>query len=175
MSLPAISSWFAALASADVLHRLGWVVVHSLWQAAAVAAVLAVVLRLLPRRSAAALQARYVLATAALVALPVACVVTFALVEPRDASAAASAADSAPAASAARGTVILPAAVAVDGSGARPAAPVPVAAPRISARAAVASSSSTQRSTSWHILGTRSISSISEVGQRGPAEPIDTT
>jgi beta-lactamase regulating signal transducer with metallopeptidase domain/ABC-type branched-subunit amino acid transport system substrate-binding protein len=138
MSLPAISSWFAALASADVLHRLGWVVVHSLWQAAAVAAVLAVVLRLLPRRSAAALQARYVLATAALVALPVACVVTFALVEPRDASAAASAADSAPAASAARGTVILPAAVAVDGSGARPAAPVPVAAPRISARAAVA-------------------------------------
>jgi len=79
---PSCSLWLPAAASAAELHRLGLVVLHSLWQAVAVAAVLAVALRILPRRSAAAVQARYLLAMLALLSLPVACVVTYAVIEP---------------------------------------------------------------------------------------------
>ena len=75
-------AWLDSLASTGHLHRLGWVVLHSLWQAAAVAAVLAVALRLLPRRTAFGQEARYLLATLALFSLPVACGVTWTLVEP---------------------------------------------------------------------------------------------
>jgi len=128
VSLPAVPAWLATVLSADVLHRLGWVVVHSLWQAAAVAAVLAVLLRLVPRRSAAALQARYLLATAALVAMPVACVVTSTLVQPPAAAVAAEGN------AATRRTLILPAAVAATVERQSQAA----APPGIDARAAVA-------------------------------------
>jgi beta-lactamase regulating signal transducer with metallopeptidase domain len=75
-------AWLDSFASTGHLHRLGWVVLHSLWQAAAVAAVLAVALRLLPRRTAFGQEARYLLATLALFSLPVACGVTWTLVEP---------------------------------------------------------------------------------------------
>jgi beta-lactamase regulating signal transducer with metallopeptidase domain len=77
------------LLATEHLHRLGWVVLHSLWQAAAVAAVLAVVLRLLPRRSALGQEARYLVATLALFSLPVACAITWTLVEPPDVAAVA--------------------------------------------------------------------------------------
>jgi beta-lactamase regulating signal transducer with metallopeptidase domain len=75
-------SLFDAVFTADQFHRLGWVVVHSLWQAAAVAAVLAIALRLLPRQSAVAVQLRYLVATLALLSLPAACAVTYAIVSP---------------------------------------------------------------------------------------------
>jgi len=65
------------LLPATTAMRLGWVCIHSVWQAAAVAALLAVALRLIPRRSTAALNARYLLAVAALFALPVLAVATF--------------------------------------------------------------------------------------------------
>jgi beta-lactamase regulating signal transducer with metallopeptidase domain len=76
------ATWLDSLAATGHLHRLGWVVLHSLWQAAAVAAVLAVALRILPRRTAFGQEARYLLATLALFSLPVACGVTWTLVEP---------------------------------------------------------------------------------------------
>jgi beta-lactamase regulating signal transducer with metallopeptidase domain len=82
MPLAILPAWLDSLASTGHLHRLGWVVLHSLWQAAAVAAVLAVALRLLPRRTAFGQEARYLLATLALLSLPVACGVTWTLVEP---------------------------------------------------------------------------------------------
>jgi beta-lactamase regulating signal transducer with metallopeptidase domain len=65
------------LLPATTAMRLGWVCIHSVWQAAAVAALLAVALRLIPRRSTAAINARYLLAVAALFALPVLAVATF--------------------------------------------------------------------------------------------------
>jgi beta-lactamase regulating signal transducer with metallopeptidase domain len=68
------------LLASPAAARLGWVCIHSLWQAAAVAAALAVALRLIPRQSAGTLAARYRLAATALAALPVAAVVTFFLV-----------------------------------------------------------------------------------------------
>jgi|LakMenEpi03Aug12_release.lakeMendotaPanAssembly.Ray.scaffolds.fasta_scaffold47667_5 beta-lactamase regulating signal transducer with metallopeptidase domain len=76
------SLWLPAAVSAAELHRLGLVVLHSLWQAVAVAAALAVALQILPRRSAAAVQVRYLLAMLAILSLPVACVVTYAVIEP---------------------------------------------------------------------------------------------
>ncbi|MFM8985693.1 MAG: M56 family metallopeptidase, partial [Planctomycetia bacterium] len=72
--------WMNELLSSPAAVRLGWVCVHTLWQGAAVAAVLAVALRLIPRRSPAALEARSILAAAALAALPLAAVATFLLV-----------------------------------------------------------------------------------------------
>jgi beta-lactamase regulating signal transducer with metallopeptidase domain len=72
--------------------RLGWTCLHSLWQGLAIAALLAIALRLVPRRSSAATNARYLLATAALIALPVAAAATFAIVEPGVNPAAAEAA-----------------------------------------------------------------------------------
>jgi beta-lactamase regulating signal transducer with metallopeptidase domain len=82
MSLTVPATWLCSLASAGVLHRLGWVVLHSLWQGVAVAVVLAVALRFVPKRSVFGQEARYLLATLALFSLPVACGVSWALVEP---------------------------------------------------------------------------------------------
>jgi beta-lactamase regulating signal transducer with metallopeptidase domain len=82
MSLAFPSAWLDALAASGHLQRLGWVVLHSLWQAAAVAAVLAIALRLVPRRSACGQEARYLLATLALFSLPVACGITWARIAP---------------------------------------------------------------------------------------------
>lgn len=61
------------LASEPAAHRLGWALIHALWQGVAIAATLAVVLRLLRRRTA---NLRHVTACAALVALVVIPVVT---------------------------------------------------------------------------------------------------
>jgi beta-lactamase regulating signal transducer with metallopeptidase domain len=82
MPLADIRAWFESVAAAEQFHRLGWVVVHSVWQSAVVAAMLAVALRFLPRRSPLGQEARYVLATFALFSLPVICGVTWAVVEP---------------------------------------------------------------------------------------------
>jgi beta-lactamase regulating signal transducer with metallopeptidase domain len=51
--------------------KIGWVCLHSIWQAVIVASVLAICLRLIPRNTYAALNARYFIATFSLVALPV--------------------------------------------------------------------------------------------------------
>jgi bla regulator protein BlaR1 len=82
MNPDAWDSWLTAAVWSEPLHRLGQTFLHSLWQGAAAAAVLAVALRVLPRRSAVAVQIRYGLATLALVALPVAALVTYAFTEP---------------------------------------------------------------------------------------------
>ena len=58
------------LLSQQMIERLGWTLIHFVWQAAAVALLLATVLRVLRRRSA---EARYVascLALSLMVALP---------------------------------------------------------------------------------------------------------
>jgi beta-lactamase regulating signal transducer with metallopeptidase domain len=57
--------------------RIGWVCVHSLWQCLLVAAILHVALRLIPRRSTAQVNARYLLSVAALVALPLLSATTY--------------------------------------------------------------------------------------------------
>jgi beta-lactamase regulating signal transducer with metallopeptidase domain len=57
--------------------RIGWVCVHSLWQCLLVAAILHVALRLIPRRSTAQINARYLLSVAALVALPLLSATTY--------------------------------------------------------------------------------------------------
>ena len=75
-----VAPWMNELLSSPAAVRLGWVCVHTLWQGAAVAAALAMALRLIPRRSPAALEARYILAATALAALPLAAVATFLLV-----------------------------------------------------------------------------------------------
>lgn len=62
--------------------RIGWVCVHSLWQGLLVAAILHVALRLIPRRSTAEVNARYLLSIAALVALPLLAAVTFFATQP---------------------------------------------------------------------------------------------
>ncbi len=59
--------------------RLGWTLLHSLWQGVAVALVLALILHLLHRRSA---QARYLASCAALAALPLAMLLTALSVQP---------------------------------------------------------------------------------------------
>jgi beta-lactamase regulating signal transducer with metallopeptidase domain len=102
--MPALASWLTArlpdLLASPLAARLGWTCLHSLWQA--IAALLAIALRLVPRRSSAATNARYLIATAALVALPVAAVATFAIVEPGVNPAAATAASDAASATASR-------------------------------------------------------------------------
>jgi beta-lactamase regulating signal transducer with metallopeptidase domain len=84
--MPPLTSWLTDrlpdLLASPLAARLGWTCLHSLWQGLAIAALLAIALRLVPRRSSAATNARYLLAAAALVALPVAAVATFAVVEP---------------------------------------------------------------------------------------------
>ena len=52
--------------SAPLAERIGWVLVHSIWQGIIIALLLAVVLRLLLRRSA---QSRYLAASIALAAI----------------------------------------------------------------------------------------------------------
>ena len=104
--MPALASWLTArlpdLLASPLAARLGWTCLHSLWQGLAIAAVLAIALRLVPRRSSAATNARYLIATAALVALPVAAVATFAIVEPGVNPAAAKATSDAASATASR-------------------------------------------------------------------------
>ena len=84
--MPPLTSWLSDrlpdLLASPLAARLGWTCLHSLWQGLAIAALLAIALRLVPRRSSAATNARYLLATAALVALPVAAAATFAIVAP---------------------------------------------------------------------------------------------
>jgi beta-lactamase regulating signal transducer with metallopeptidase domain/ubiquinone biosynthesis protein UbiJ len=104
--MPALASWLTDrlpdLLASPLAARLGWTCLHSLWQGLAIAAVLAIALRLVPRRSSAATNARYLLATAALVALPVAAAATFASVEPGVNPAAAEATSDAASATASR-------------------------------------------------------------------------
>jgi beta-lactamase regulating signal transducer with metallopeptidase domain len=63
----------------QVVHRLGWALVHFVWQGAALAALAAVMLRRLRRRTAAV---RYLAACAALAAMVAAPVATLSLVPP---------------------------------------------------------------------------------------------
>jgi beta-lactamase regulating signal transducer with metallopeptidase domain len=104
--MPPFAAWLTDrlpdLLASPLAARLGWTCLHSLWQGLAIAALLAIALRLVPRRSSAATNARYLLATAALVALPVAAVATFAIVEPGVNPAAATAASDAASATASR-------------------------------------------------------------------------
>ncbi|GDX97453.1 hypothetical protein LBMAG47_31180 [Planctomycetia bacterium] len=104
--MPPLAAWLTDrlpdLLVSPLAARLGWTCLHSLWQGLAIAAVLAIALRLVPRRSSAATNARYLLATAALVALPVAAVATFAFVEPGVNPAAAEATSDAASATASR-------------------------------------------------------------------------
>lgn len=60
--------------SADYAIRLGWTVVHSIWQGSFIAAILAAILSCLPRRSA---QARYLASLIALAAILACAVMTF--------------------------------------------------------------------------------------------------
>jgi beta-lactamase regulating signal transducer with metallopeptidase domain len=67
------------LAANPFVHRLGWALVHSLWQMAAVGAALAVALAIVPRRRA---TVRYACACAALLASMALLAGTFAVVTP---------------------------------------------------------------------------------------------
>ncbi|MFN7812314.1 MAG: hypothetical protein ACK5SI_06585, partial [Planctomycetia bacterium] len=61
--MPPFTSWLSDrlpdLLASPLAARLGWTCLHSLWQALAIAALLAIALRLVPRRSSAATNARY--------------------------------------------------------------------------------------------------------------------
>jgi len=104
--MPPFAAWLTDrlpdLLASPLAARLGWTCLHSLWQGLAIAALLAIALRLVPRRSSAATNARYLLATAALVALPVAAAATFAVVDPGVNPAAAKATSDAASATASR-------------------------------------------------------------------------
>jgi hypothetical protein len=63
----------------DVTHRLGWTLVHSLWEGALIAAMLALLLALLRQATS---QTRYVLSVTALAATVAAVLVTFQAVAP---------------------------------------------------------------------------------------------
>ena len=65
------------LISSDLVYRVGWTLLHSLWQGAAIAALLALVLTLLRRRSP---NARYVCSAASLGAILLLPLATFQLV-----------------------------------------------------------------------------------------------
>lgn len=58
----------------DVIHRLGWTLVHTVWQASIVAVLLAMVLRLCERKSS---RLRYVLSYVAMLAIVGMAIVTF--------------------------------------------------------------------------------------------------
>ncbi|MBN2582150.1 MAG: M48 family metalloprotease [Planctomycetes bacterium] len=75
----ALGGWL----SDAIVQRIGWAIIHSLWQGAAVALLLALVLHALRRRGA---QARYLAACAALAAMVVLPVVTASLVSPQPAA-----------------------------------------------------------------------------------------
>lgn len=61
--------------------KVGWVCLHSIWQGVIVASVLAICLHLIPSNSYAALNARYVIATLSLVALPILAIGTYLSIE----------------------------------------------------------------------------------------------
>ncbi|MFN6140306.1 MAG: hypothetical protein ACK480_17610, partial [Planctomycetota bacterium] len=61
--------------------KVGWVCLHSIWQGVIVASVLAICLRLIPRNSYVALNARYLIATLSLVALPILAIGTYLSIE----------------------------------------------------------------------------------------------
>lgn len=61
--------------------KVGWVCLHSIWQGVIVASVLAICLRLIPRNSYTALNARYLIATLSLVALPILAIGTYLMIE----------------------------------------------------------------------------------------------
>jgi len=67
-----------AFFEAAIIEKLGWVLVHFVWQGAAVAAIMAVVLRLAQKRSA---PVRYLIGCAAMAAIVVIPVVTFCVVD----------------------------------------------------------------------------------------------
>jgi hypothetical protein len=62
----------------DLVQRLGWTLLHSLWQGAAVAAAFGVLLLLIPRAKA---NARYVAGCVSLLAMFLPCIGTFFVVE----------------------------------------------------------------------------------------------
>jgi ankyrin repeat protein/beta-lactamase regulating signal transducer with metallopeptidase domain len=72
---------FAAFLAGPLMERLGWVLVHFVWQGTAVALVLAVMLRLAARASA---RTRYALAGAALLLCAIAPVVTWVALSPHE-------------------------------------------------------------------------------------------
>lgn len=74
MAGPCLAS--AAAMPTPVLERVGWVFLHSLWQAAAVAGALALLLACLPRTSALMVRGRYLACVTALVAVPLLAVMT---------------------------------------------------------------------------------------------------
>jgi beta-lactamase regulating signal transducer with metallopeptidase domain len=82
MDLPIPDPQFSELLSSELAIRIGWVCLHSFWQGGLVAAILAIALRVIPRRSTAEINARYLLATAALVALPLLATITFFQIRP---------------------------------------------------------------------------------------------
>ncbi len=69
--MPPFAAWLTDrlpdLLASPLAARLGWTCLYSLWQGLAIAALLAIALRLVPRCSSAATNARYLLATAAVV------------------------------------------------------------------------------------------------------------
>ncbi|MBS3821758.1 MAG: hypothetical protein KGY81_08355, partial [Phycisphaerae bacterium] len=69
----------AQLALSEVVGRIGWALVHFLWQGAAIAGLLWLALRLLARRGP---QARYAVACLALLLMAAAPVATFFVVQP---------------------------------------------------------------------------------------------
>lgn len=64
-----------------IANKVGWVCLHSIWQGVIVACVLAICLRLIPRNSYVALNARYLIATLSLVALPILAIATYVSIE----------------------------------------------------------------------------------------------
>ncbi len=74
-----MTAWASSF-SPTLIERLGWTLVHSVWQVAAVAVVAALVLKLLKHRSS---QARYLAACLALLAMATVPIATFFLVETR--------------------------------------------------------------------------------------------
>ena len=64
-----------------IAKKVGWVCLHSIWQGVIVASLLAICLRLIPRNSYTALNARYLIATLSLVALPILAIGTYLMIE----------------------------------------------------------------------------------------------
>ena len=63
-----MNAWLQTLLGSPLVERFGWVLVHSLWQIALIAALFALAMRLMRRRSA---NARYVVGCAAMVLMVV--------------------------------------------------------------------------------------------------------
>src|SRR5690349_8633748 len=73
-----MNAWQDLLNRPEV-ERLGWTLVHSVWQGAAIALVLGLALKVLSKRSA---QSRYLVASSALVMMVMASVVTYSSLAP---------------------------------------------------------------------------------------------